>query len=210
MLEVELKSEELKEYIYLELKKNRTDPIYDTDLKKITELDLDKCDLIDEQTDITLEDIVFFSNLKKCYISNFVIDDKNIKLLNTQKSLEYLQIDDCIFKNNEKLALNVNHLAIINSENVDLSKYIDGTNLEKLHIVNCSNTNINGISQFKKLSRVYLQNLNLNNINEMNKMENLAYVNLNGSVIADDSFEKENKDFIIEHEKINAIYDSEN
>lgn len=42
MLEVELKSRELKEYLYLELDKNRSEPIYDEDLNKITELDLDR------------------------------------------------------------------------------------------------------------------------------------------------------------------------
>ncbi len=210
MLEVELKSRELKEYLYLELDKNRLDPIYDEDLNKITELDLDRFDLIEEQTDMTLEDIVFFKNLKTCYLGNFILDDKNIRLLNTRKQLQFLQINDCIFDiKDEILSLNVEHLVIIDSENVNLSKYEDKGNLKNLKIMNCSNTNINGISNFKNLSKVYLQNLNLDNINEMAKMKNLNYVNLNGSIIKDDYFEKSNTEFIIVHDEINAIYDSE-
>lgn len=209
MLEIELKSKDLKEYIYLELKKDRKEPIYDDDLNRITELDLDKYDLVDDLTDITLEDIVFFNNLKKCYLSNFVFDDKNISLLSKPKKLDFLQINDCSFKNDKELSLPVKHLVIVDSENVNLSKYNDSNALEKLHIVNCTNTNINGISKFQNLSKVYLQNLYLENINEMKAMNNLAYINLNGSNIKDDSFEKNNKDFIIEHEPINAIYESE-
>ena len=210
MLEIELKSEDLKEYLYLELKKSRNSPLYDEELNKVTELDLDRYDLIDEQTDITLEDLVFFNNLKKCYLGNFVLDDRNVKLLSTQSKLEFLQLNDCVFKNSENLSLGVKHLVIVDSENFDIAKYNDLDKLEKLHIVNCVNTSINGISKFKNLSKVYLQNLNLDNINEMSEIEKLAYVNLNGSTIKDSSFENKNTEFIIEHEQINAIYDSEN
>lgn len=209
MLEIELKSRELKEYLYMELKKNKKEPLYDAELNSITELDLDRLDLLDEQTDITLEDIVFFNNLKRCYLGNFIFNDQNIKLLNSKKSLEFLQINDCVFKNTQDLQLGVKHLVIVDSENVNLSKYNDFNELEKLHIVNCANTTIEGISKFKNLSKVYLQNLNLDNINEMSKMQNLAYVNLNGSTLKDNSFEKQNTACIVEHEEINAIYDAE-
>lgn len=209
MLEIELKSKDLKEYICLDLNKDKNEPIYDEDLNKITELDLDRYDLVDDLTDITLEDIVFFNNLKKCYLTNFVFDDKNIKLLSKQKNLDFLQLNDCIFKNNEELSLGVKHLVIVDSKNIDLQKYNDQQELQKLHIVNCANTNINGISKFKNLSKVYLQNLYLDNINEMKSMNNLAYINLNGSSVKDDSFEKNNKDFIIEHDDINLIYQPE-
>lgn len=209
MLEIELKSKDLKEYICLDLKKDKNEPIYDEDLNKITELDLDRYDLVDDLTDVTLEDIVFFNNLKKCYLTNFVFDDKNIKLLNKQKNLDFLQINDCVFKNNEELTLGVKHLVIVDSKNIDLQKYNNREDLEKLHIVNCANTNIKGISKFQNLSKVYLQNLYLDNINEMKSMDNLAYINLNGSSVKDDSFEKNNTDFIIEHDDINAIYQSE-
>ena len=209
MLEIELKSKDLKDYICLDLNKDKNEPIYDEDLNKITELDLDRYDLVDDLTDITLEDIVFFNNLKKCYLTNFVFDDKNVKLLNKQKNLDFLQINDCVFKNNEELSLGVKHLVIVDSKNIDLQKYNDQKELEKLQIVNCANTNIKGISKFSNLSKVYLQNLYLDNINEMKTMDNLAYINLNGSSVKDDSFEKNNKDFIIEHDDINAIYQPE-
>lgn len=209
MLEVELKSKDLMELIYLQLEKNRQEPIYDTDLDKITELDLDKCDLINEQTDITLEDIVFFNKLKTCYIANFVLDDYNIKLLSTRTNLDFLQINDCVFNHNEELDLDANYIAIVDCENVDLSKFAENDKLEKLRIVNCVNVKIDGISKFENLSKVYLQNINIDNINEMKKMENLKYVNLNGSFVNNNLFERTNTDVKIEHEEINMMYDSE-
>ena len=209
MLEVELKSQELKEYLYAELGKDRSEPIYDADLARITELDLDKIDLLDEQTDISMEDIVFFNNLKRCYLGNFILNDRNINLLNSKKSLEFLQINNCVFTNHHDLELGVQDLVIVDSQNVQLSKLNDFGKMNKLRIVNCVNTDIDGISKFKNLKKIYLQNLNLNSVNEISKLPDITYVNLNGSKLQDDSFVKNNTDVIIEHEDINAIYDSE-
>ena len=83
MLEIELKSNELKEYVYLELDKNPKEPIYDEDLNKITSLYLDRLDLIEEPTDITIYDLVFFKNLKECTISNMDISNQELEVLNT-------------------------------------------------------------------------------------------------------------------------------
>ena len=47
--------------------------LYDNDLDEITELDLNCIDLVGEKNDVTIEDIVFFKNLKSLYLSNFSI-----------------------------------------------------------------------------------------------------------------------------------------
>ena len=191
MLEIELKSHDLKEFLYLKLGKNKEEALFDEDLNGIDELDLNKLDIIGEETDVTIEDIVFFNNLKNLYLSNFVLDDKCVSLINSRANLEFLQINNCIFQNNENLKVNAKHIAIINSENIKLSKIEDTDNLEKLHIV-------------------YLQNMDLNDLSEVVKIKGLVYLNLNGSQVEDGSFNENNYDFVIEHEEVNALYDSEN
>ena len=99
MLEVELKSNELKEYVYLELNKNKKDPIYDEDLNEITSLYLNKLDLIGEPTDITIYDLIFFKNLKECTISNMNISDQELGVLNRLSNLESLQLNDHKYQN---------------------------------------------------------------------------------------------------------------
>ena len=112
MLEVELKSNELKEYVYLELNKNKKDPIYDEDLNEITSLYLNKLDLIGEPTDITIYDLIFFKNLKECTISNMNISDQELGVLNRLSNLESLQLNDCNFSNKIKVELNIKNLII--------------------------------------------------------------------------------------------------
>ena len=102
MLEIELKSNELKEYVYLELDKNPKEPIYDEDLNEITSLYLNKLDLIGEPTDTTIYDLIFFKNLKECTISNMNISDQELEVLNKLSKLESLQLNDCNFSNKTK------------------------------------------------------------------------------------------------------------
>lgn len=210
MLEIELKSRELKEFLYLKLDKRNDEALYDTDLDEITELDLNCIDLVGEKNDVTIEDIVFFKNLKSLYISNFSLGDKSIQLINSRNTLEFIQINNCYFKNEIPLSLNVKHIAIIDSDNIDFSKINESNNLEKIHIVGCSNVNYEGITKFKNLKKVYLQNMDLDDVNEITELPNLVYLNLNGSNIADSAFNKKDYDFIIEHEPINTVFDSEN
>ena len=207
MLEVELKSKELEEFIYLELNKDRNEPIYIEELEQITELQLDKLDIIGEQTDANIYDLVFFRNLKVCYLGNMNISDKELDMLNRVKSLQFLQLDNCAFSNNKKVELNLLGLVINECNNVKMKIYEDMKTLEKLHIVNCKNVDITGISKLNNLSKLYLQNLNLQNIDEVQQMKNLVYLNLNGSQIEDLTKIQQNKKIFIEHEEINGLYD---
>ena len=134
MLEVELKSNELKEYVYLELNKNKKDPIYDDDLNEITSLYLNKLDLIGEPTDITIYDLIFFKNLKECTISNMNISDQELGVLNRLSNLESLQLNDCNFSTKIKVELNIKNLIINKCENVNMSLYEDVNTLKRLQI----------------------------------------------------------------------------
>ena len=184
MLEVELKSNELKEYVYLE--QNKKDPIYDEDLNEITSLYLNKLDLIGEPTDITIYDLIFFKNLKECTISNMNIYDKELAILNRLSNLESLQLNDCNFSNKTKVELNIKNLIINDCENVNISLYEDIKTLSRLQIVNCMN-NIDEILGVKSLKKLNLNGSKIENLDKINKMPNLY----------------------IEHEEINGLYDEE-
>lgn len=209
MLEIELKSRELKEYIYLELNKNKTEPIYDNDLEEITELQLNSLDFIGEPTDETIYDLVFFTNLKVCNLVNMNISDQELDILNRLKKLQFLQLDNCTFSNNKKLQLNLSDLVITDCSNVKLSIYSDINTLENLRIVNCENVDIKGISKLSNLSKLFLQNLTLQEINEIQEIKSLEYLNLNGSDIKELDKISRLPGLEIEHNDINALYDEE-
>lgn len=209
MLEIELKSKELKEYIYLELNKNKAEPIYDEDVAKITDLQLNTLDLIGEPTDVTIFDLIFFKNLKVCTLINMNISDKEIDILNKLDKLQFLQLDNCTFSNNKKLQLNLSDLVITNCENVKISIYEDMKSLESLHIVNCEDVDITGISKLNNLSKLFFQNLKLDEIDEVQEIKSLKYLNLNGSEIKNLEKISNITGLEIEHNDINALYDEE-
>lgn len=209
MLEIELKSDELKEFIYLELGKNRNEPIYDEELLKITELQLDGLDLVGDPTDASIYDLVFFKNLNTCYLSDMKISDEELEILNRLENLKFLQIDNCSFSNKKSIKLPLLGLVINGCYEVDLNIYKEIKTLEKLHIVNCDNVKLSGISKFSNLSKLFLQNLTLDEIDEVQLMKNLKYLNLNGSKI--NNLDKIYKipGLQIENEEFNGLYDEE-
>ena len=209
MLEVELKSNELKEYVYLELNKNKKEPIYDEDLNEITSLYLNKLDLIGEPTDITIYDLIFFKNLKECTISNMNISDQELGVLNRLSNLESLQLNDCNFSNKIKVELNIKNLIINKCENVNMSLYEDVKTLKRLQIVNCKNINLKGISKISNLSEILLQNVSMDNIDEIQGLKSLRKLNLNGSTINDLDRINKMPNLYIEHEEKNGLYDEE-
>ena len=209
MLEIELKSDELKEFIYLELGKKSNDPIYDEDLSKITEITLNGLDLIGDPTDISIYDLIFFKNLTTLYISDKDISDKELDIINKLSNLRFLQLDNCVFSDNKKMNLELSGLVINNCPKVKINIYSDIKTLETLHIVNCDNVDISGIATLSNLEKLFLQNLTLEEINEVQELKKLEYLSLNGSKIKD--LEKIYKipNLKIDNEEIFGIYDEE-
>ena len=207
MLEIELKSKDLKEYIYLQLHKKNNEPIYDEELFQITDIHLNSIDFIGNQTDVTIFDLIFFKHLKNCTLTNMNISDKEIEILNSLTNLEFLQLNNCSFSNSKKLQLNLSDLVICDCSSVQISIYTQIESLKSLRIVNCENVDFTGISKMENLSKVFLQNLNLDEINEISHIKALTYLNLNGSTINNLDKIYKKPGLKIEHRKINALYD---
>lgn len=208
MVEIELKSNELKEDVYLNLNKNRNTPIYDEDLDKIKHLKLNALDFLDEPTDVTLFDLVFFKNLKSCCIINKEISSKELEVLNSMQCIDTLQLTNCLLPKDGKLKLNLEYLILDKCANVNISSYNNMSSLKRLRIVNCPIVNINGISRLENLTDLYLQNLNIDNIDEVGNLKKLEYLNLNGTNISTLNLEKNSKLKIV-HEEMNFLYDEE-
>lgn len=207
MIEVELKSKELKEYVYLELEKSKRDPLYDEDIDRIEDLTLNALDFLDEPTDITLFDLVFFNNLKSCTIIDKKISAQELNALNSVKSLETLQLVRCEIPNEVYLTSNINYVIIEKSTSVNMETFSRLKSLEKFRAINCVNFNLSGISKCENVTNVYLQNLNLNEIKELKEMKKLRKINLNGTKVK--HMCKFSKNIEVIHEDENFILDEE-
>lgn len=209
MIEIELKSDELKEFICLKLGKKSNNAIYDEDLLKITEISLNGLDLIGNPTDISIYDLIFFKNLTTLYISNKQISDRELDIINKLSNLRFLQLNNCVFSDNKKMEVALSGLVINNCQKVKINIYSDIKTLETLHIINCDNVDISGISSLSNLVKLFLQNLILEEINEVQDLKRLEYLNLNGSRIKDLEKIYKMPNLQIDNEEIYGIYDEE-
>ena len=210
MVEIELKSKELKEFVYLKLNKDRRLPIYDEDVERIKDVTLNALDFLDEPTDATIFDLIFFKNLKSCTIVNMDISENEIDVLNKQYNIKFIQFTNCVFPGNKKVTLDVEELVLDKCNNLSMNNFSEMNNLDELKIINCENIDLEGIEALESVKKLYLQNIIVDNINTVANLKNLEYVNLNGSEINNIPDEiKNNPKIKVVHEERNFMYDVE-
>ena len=183
MVEIELKSRELTEYVYLTLNKDRNTPIYDEDVEQIKDVTLDALDFLDEPTDATIYDLVFFTNLKTCMIANMAISENEIGILNNLENIESIQFTNCVFPKCKKFNMHATYVIVDGCIEFDASIFSEMKCITKLRIVNCEHVNLAGIEALKEITELYLQNLNLENIDGVENLNKLEYLNLNGTKV---------------------------
>lgn len=210
MVEIELKSKELKEFVYLKLNKDRRLPIYDEDVERIKDVTLNALDFLDEPTDATIFDLIFFKNLKSCTIVNMDISENEIDVLNKQYNIKFIQFTNCVFPGNKKVTLDVEELVLDKCNNLSMNNFSEMNKLEELKIINCENIDLKGVEALESVKKLYLQNIIVDNINTVTNLKNLEYVNLNGSEINNIPDEiKNNPKIKVVHEERNFMYDVE-
>ena len=209
MVEVELKSKELTEYVYLTLNKDRSTPLYDDDLEHIKDVTLNAIDFLDEPTDATIYDLIFFKNLKSCMIVNMTISENEIDLLNKMKSIESIQFTKCNLPKGKKLNMNASYVIIdeCNDFNVDILS--DMSSVNRLRIVDCENINLSGIEKMSSIVDLYMQGLNINDIDFVTNLSSLEYLNLNGTKVKESTKVLDGLNIKVEHKDKNYIYDVE-
>lgn len=210
MVEIELKSKELTEYIYLTLNKDRSTPIYDDDIDKIKDITLDALDFLDEPTDATIYDLVFFNNLKTCMIANMNISEKEIDILNKLENIESIQFTNCVFPKGKMINMHASYVIIDRCAEFDASIFGGMKSITRLRVVNCENVNLSGLESLSNITELYLQNLELDNIDNISSLDKLEYINLNGTTVKKLTDVLKNPKITVDHEEKNYIYDVEN
>lgn len=150
MVEINFISKDFDLYIRKLLGKTNSEKIYIEDINEINEIVMNSKNLRGKVLDITVEDLLKFSNLKKCFIKNMEISDKEIKVLNQLSSLEELQLHNCNFMvKKAKLKFNIKNLAIINCYNFN-TKLI--TSLKHIEVVMLKPKTNDMLKKFKRVT----------------------------------------------------------
>lgn len=209
MVEIELKSKELTEYVYLTLNKDRSTPIYDNDLDRITDITLDALDFLGEPTDTTIFDLIFFNGLKSCILANMNISEKEVDVLNKLNSIESIQFKNCIFPRGKKINMQASYVIVDGCIEFDASIFSDMKSITKLRVVNCEHVKLDGIESLSEMTELYLQNLEIDNIDNVSGLDKLEYINLNGTKVKKLTDILKNTKIKVDHEEKNYIFDVE-
>ena len=184
MIKVEIKSQELKRIICNKLNIDSNSIIYESELKNIKDIAINKSNIINQKTDMNFSELIFLTNLESCIISNCEITHKDINILNTLTKLKIIQFTNCTFKDDvTELNLDLKYVIIEACKNLNLNIFLKSKNLEQLRIIHCNDLDMKEIEKIVNIKELYLQNCTIININKIINLKNLQYINLEKSKI---------------------------
>ena len=183
----DIKSEDFKDLICIELDKDLIEDVSDEDLNQIEDFTLNRYNISGELSDINLQDIQSLKNLKSLTVNSFDINNDIISIINNMPYLELVQFSSCNFKTNLSISPKIKNL-IVDSPNSFNESIIN--NNESIRIIN-HNFDLRKIVNYTNIKDLYLQNCNIANIEMLNNYTSLELLNIDGSKISNEEFLKQ-------------------
>lgn len=192
MQQINFKSSDFTKYIMNILQKEDNDIIEIGEIREITTVVMNAKGLRGEFLDLTIEDLLYFQNLKICFIKNMKISDIQINFLNQITNLEEIQFHNCEFLvKKQKLTQNIKRITIIDCYNFKINLL---TKLEQLKILMLRQREVINLKNIKKLinlEKLYLQEIPNLELSFLNKLNNLILLNIEDSKLKyEDEIEK--------------------
>lgn len=153
------------------------------DLFQVEELNLSNREFSGKEKDIKLNGIEQFVNLKRLSLQYFLIDDEIIRILNSLKSLQELQLVSCEFKGKEALKISTLNRLLLYCCKID--KYESIYSPKMLRIIGDSNIKINRINGKHNIEQMYLNESKIKGFYSIKDYTNLKVLNLDGSSVDD-------------------------
>ena len=192
MQQINFKSSDFTKYIMNILQKEDNNIIEIGEIREITTVVMNAKGLRGEFLDLTIEDLLYFQNLKICFIKNMKISDIQINFLNQITNLEEIQFHNCEFLvKKQKLTQNIKRITIIDCYNFKINLL---TKLEQLKILMLKQReaiNLKNIKKLINLEKLYLQEIPNLELSFLNKLNNLILLNIEDSKLKyEDEIEK--------------------
>lgn len=154
----------LNAYLKSELKKF---DFTSDDFLQIEKINLCSFDFGNNFISNSLEDLKIFPNIQSLDLSRYVINKKNIEIIENLNKVNNYIFYNCDFKDN--INISGTNLKLITCQNI---AYINLNNFENILIQNCDISNI----QFEKCKNIELEHITLT-------LENIQYINsLNNNI----------------------------
>ena len=136
-----------------------------------------------KKLNINLTELSNLRNLQLLTLSNFIIDDKIIMLINSFANLSSLRLSSCKFKNKKPLHnSNLTSLTLHHLEDGNLPCCVLP---QCFQVSGCEMLDLKFISSASNVRKLYLQGCEIINFANIDCFNNIEYINLDGSTVDD-------------------------
>lgn len=176
-----IKSKDIKKYVYLKLGKKETEEVNNEELNKITFLNLNYKNFKDEINEYDFNDLKQFKNLKELTLNGFEITEEMISNINQIDNLEILVINHCSFVTNKELISNLRRLVLTYTKINNLTNFKKCSDLENIEFIDCGDVDINNLIELKMLKEILVYNSEISNALELRNFNKLRILKIDGS-----------------------------
>lgn len=176
-----IKSKDIKKYVYLKLGKKETEEVNNEELNKITFLNLNYKNFKDEINEYDFNDLKQFKNLKELTLNGFEITEEMISNINQIDNLEILVINHCSFVTNKELISNLRRLVLTYTKINNLTNFKKCSDLENIEFIDCGDVDINNLIELKMLKEILVYNSEISNALELRNFDKLRILKIDGS-----------------------------
>lgn len=178
-----LKDKELEKAARFKIGKFGNEPLEDSDLEKIEEINISNRKFSGEEKNVSLEELRLFPNLKRISIQYFIVDNSVAETLNSLRNLEYLQFSSC--KLDSDIQIKSGALRNISLNCCEIKNYRGLYAPEIFQIIGEENLRLDKISGKEHIQKMYFQSCRVRGFSTIDECVNLRELNLDGSKVDD-------------------------
>ncbi len=196
---LEIKTKDIREYVFRVLQKNSSEELTCEELSKITFLNLNQMNFKREWNEYDFSDLAYFTNLESCTLNGFVVDEKMIVNLNQLPHLKGLVFNHCQFSTNHVITSPIDTLVLNWTSINDLNNFKESSGLQRLKIIHAKEVvDANSFKPFEKIEELDVCDSKIQNVSAIDELKALKSLRLDGSILDSDY---QRKDISFSHEE---------
>ncbi|MBO5142451.1 MAG: hypothetical protein J6C46_05560 [Clostridia bacterium] len=176
--------------------------------KEYVNIALKKKDYNGNETNVKIEDLLEYENLKSCNLYRFLVEEKDIEIINKLSNLKFIYFDFCYFSlENLKFNEKIEEINFNLCENLKM-KHLANSKAKRIKIIQLKESSVTvdlaEIENMLNVEELYFHNCKVKGIEKiLEKAPNIKLINLDGCLV-------ENQNYLMElNEKIKVSYEKE-
>ena len=197
---LEIKTKDIREYVFRVLQKNSSEELTCEELSKITFLNLNQMNFKREWNEYDFSDMAYFTNLESCTLNGFVVDEKMIVNLNQLPHLKGLVFNHCQFSTNHMITSPLDRLVLNWTSINDMNNFKESCGLKRLKIIHAKEVvDAMIFKPFEVIEELDICDSEIQNVSALDELKTLHSLCLDGSKL-DNEYQRNDISFSHEEE----------